>query len=146
MFIEVSRFPDGYLFMRGKTSGRGIQVYAYKCHIFVDKITTVMTTSVNIKYISWFKLIWKYLRQKFNKENIFYYLLSKEVCDLIFEFKQSGLACGSPSNSSYSVKMSVCRSICVFHSFLKKYNNLFGNFADTFWGYYPGGPNTWNCF
>ena len=57
MFIEVSRFPDGYLVMRGKTSGRGIQVYAYKCHIFVDKITTVVTTSVNIKYISWFKLI-----------------------------------------------------------------------------------------
>ena len=46
--------------------GRGVtRVYSCKCHTFVDEITTVMTTFVYLKYINGFKIIWKYLPQKY---------------------------------------------------------------------------------
>ena len=41
--------------MRGQTTGRETQ--ANNIHIFADKLTTVVTTSVYIKYISGFKII-----------------------------------------------------------------------------------------
>ena len=42
--------------------------------------------------------------------------------------------------------MSVCGSVCIFHYFLKKCNNLFGYFAWTFGRYYPGGPKCIKLF
>ena len=48
-FIDVSAFPNWYMVVRGQISGSRTQFYSYKCHIFVDKITTVVTTSVYIK-------------------------------------------------------------------------------------------------
>ena len=63
IIIHVSGFPRWRIVMRGQTFGRGAQVYLYKCYIFIDKITTVMTASVYIKYISEFKIIRNSLSQ-----------------------------------------------------------------------------------
>ena len=46
----------------------------------------------------------------------------------------------------YSVKFPVYLSLCIFHYFLKKENNLFWNFAGTFSVYYSGGLSACNCF
>ena len=51
--------------MRGQTSDRETQVNSY---MFVDKITTAVTASVYIKYISGFKIIRRYFRQKYHEE------------------------------------------------------------------------------
>lgn len=59
--------------MRGRkqTSGR-VNRFAIS-YIFVDKIATIVTISADVNYIKRFKTIWKYLLQRYNKENIFYY-------------------------------------------------------------------------
>ena len=84
----VSGFPSWYILISWQTSGRGTQLISHKSHVFVDQIATAVTTSVYIKYISRFKIIWRYLSQKYNKENIFFYWLFKGVCDLRFDFDQ----------------------------------------------------------
>ena len=86
-------FPKNwYKVMRGQTSGRGKQGFSYKCYIFLHGIATVATNSVYVKYMNGFKVIWKYLFQKYNKEYIFCYSLLKGICNLIFDFNQGGLA------------------------------------------------------
>ena len=69
-FIYLSGFPRWDIVMRGRkqTSGRFTI-----CYIFVDKIATIVTISADVNYIKRFKTIWKYLLQRYNKENIFYY-------------------------------------------------------------------------
>ena len=46
MFIYLSDFPNWYLVTRRQTFGRETQVYSYKRHISVDKMTTPVTTFV----------------------------------------------------------------------------------------------------
>ena len=57
LYLYISGLPSWYIIMWGQTSGRGTQIYSHKSHIFVDEITTVVTTSVYIKYIYRFKTI-----------------------------------------------------------------------------------------
>ena len=99
-------------------------------HIFVNKIATVGTNSVHIKDNSGFKIIWKSLPPKYNKESIFYYWLFKAVSDLTFDFEIGmGDISKAPtpvstrinsvfSTLDHSVKLSVYRSVCIFHYFL----------------------------
>lgn len=67
--VYVSGFLKWYIVMRGWISDMGTRVYSYKCHIFVDQIATVVTTSFYIKYISGLKIIQKNFPQKYNKES-----------------------------------------------------------------------------
>ena len=99
-------------------------------HIFVNKIATVGTNSVHIKNNSGFKIIWKSLPPKYNKKSIFYYWLFKAVSDLTFDFEIGmGDIFKAPTHFStrinsvfstldHSVKLSVYRSVCIFHYFL----------------------------
>ena len=57
IFIYVSGFLSWYTLVKEKFHRRETQVNLYKSHIFVEKITTVVTTPVYIKYISEFKII-----------------------------------------------------------------------------------------
>ena len=103
-------------------------MYSNKFHIIVDKIATVVTTSLYIKFISGFKIIWQCLLE-YSQENIFYYWSVKGVCDLMFDFLQGGLVWGISLKTfqlqlGYSVNLYVWRSVCIFHYFLKKYKNL----------------------
>ena len=77
-----------------------------------------------------FKIIWKSLPPKYNKESIFYYWLFKAVSDLTFDFEIGmGDISKAPtpvstrinsvfSTLDHSVKLSVYRSVCIFHYFL----------------------------
>ena len=51
MFINASEFPSWYINMGEQTTGRGTQVYSYKCHIFINKIVTIVTTSVYVNKV-----------------------------------------------------------------------------------------------
>ena len=41
--------------MKGQTAAKGTPVYSYKWHMYIDKIATVVTIYVYIKYINDFK-------------------------------------------------------------------------------------------
>lgn len=87
IFRYVSGFLRWYLFLLVQTSGWGTQVYSYDSDIYIYKITTVMTISVYLTFINGFKIIWKHLPQKYNKENTFcYWLYNRGVFDLTFNF------------------------------------------------------------
>ena len=79
---------------------------------------------------SGFKIIWKSLPPKYNKKSIFYYWLFKAVSDLTFDFEigmgdifKAPTPFSTRTNSvfstlDHSVKLSVYRSVCIFHYFL----------------------------
>ena len=124
----------------------GTEVYSYKkSHIFVDKILTVVTTSVNIKYISEFKLVWKYLSQKYNvfffdylkKYVIWHLTCSKDNC--YWGYLPSPYPSSTRINSvcSASVRIFsqiVCLSDCLcIWTFLKLMQKFFWKFCRDLW-------------
>ena len=149
-FKYISGFPNWCIVMKGYTLGRGTQVYRY---------AFVVTTSVYIKWISEFKIFYIsflgniirkiYFTIDCLKEYVIWHL-TYSTGDWLGGYLPSSCPSHPSStrvNSAYStsvrpfIQLSECWSIFIFHYSLKKYNNLFGNFAGIFGEYYPGGPN-----
>ena len=124
-FIYLSGFPRWDIVMRGRkqTSGR-VNRFTI-CYIFVDKIATIVTISADVNYIKRFKTIWKYLLQRYNKENVFYYWLFKGVWDFICDFYLGKMKWGI-LQLGYSFNQIVSLLVCLdVPLFPKKYSNLF---------------------
>ena len=145
IFIRVPRFPNWYVVMRGQALVRGTQIYSYQCHIFVDNNCHYCDYLSLYKSHYWFKIIWKYFPQWYNKG---YHWLFKGSYYLTFHFYQEGdwLWDISPTLTTtlgwtdyfqfwlgYSVKFFVCLFVCRLHYFLQKYNNLFENIVGDLW-------------
>ena len=145
IFIRVPRFPNWYVVMRGQALVRGTQIYSYQCHIFVDNNCHYCDYLSLYKSHYWFKIIWKYFPQWYNKG---YHWLFKGSYYLTFHFYQEGdwLWDISPTLTTtlgwtdyfqfwlgYSVKFFVCLFVCRLHYFLQKNNNLFENIVGDLW-------------